>query len=599
MRLKLLILIAISLAVLAVYGQVRNHDFISHDDPDYITENAMVRSGLTPQGVVWAFTASHASNWHPLTWLSHILDCELFGLNPGAHHMTSLVLHWINSLLLFLVLARMTGALWRSTLAAALFALHPLHVESVAWAAERKDVLSTAFWLLTLWAYVRYTDRPVLRRYALVVLLFAAGLMAKPMLVTLPLVLLLLDYWPLRRFEAPVSGRTIIRKGRKVDSRPHPPSSRLMLLWEKLPLLALSAASSAVTFLVQRSWGAVPSLEQVSLTLRIENALVAYVTYIRKMFWPADLSVFYPLPSDFPIWRPLLAGFLLLLVSAFAVARRRHLPFVAVGWFWYLGTLVPVIGLLQVGAQAMADRYTYVPLIGLFIVIAWSIPDPGPFSRSLRPLVGATATAACLALGLCAWRQVGTWRNSMTLFEHALRVDPNDYLAHGSLGLALSREGRIDEAIEHYLVALRINPNHSMTANNLGLALAAKGRLQEAVAYYRRAIQLNPGNAEATNNLAWVLATADQPEMRDGAKAAELALRACELTDYSNPTVLDTLAAAYAEAGRFHEAIRTLERAVELASRSRQGELLSVLQDRLRLYRAGRPYRESQASANR
>jgi len=599
MHSKLLICVIVSLAVLAVFGQVRNHDFVSNDDPDYITENAMVRSGLTARGIVWAFTAGHASNWHPLTWLSHMLDCELFGLNPGAHHMVSLVLHWINSLLLFLVLSRMTGALWRSALAAALFALHPLHVESVAWAAERKDVLSTAFWLLTLWAYVRYTDRPGPRRYALIIVLFAAGLMAKPMLVTLPFALLLLDYWPLRRFEAPVSDGTGARKGRKLVSPPNPPRSRLMLLWEKWPLLALSAASSVVTFLVQRSWGAVPSLEQIPLTLRIENALVAYAIYIRKMFWPADLSVFYPLPSYWPTWRPLLAGSLLLLISCFAVARLRRLPFVAVGWFWYLGTLVPVIGLVQVGAQAMADRYTYIPLIGLFIMIAWSVPDPGRVSRSRRALVGATATSLCLVLGFYAWRQVGTWRNSMALFEHALRVNPNNYLAHGSLGLALSQQGRIDEAIEHYLEALRINPNHSMTANNLGLAMAGKGRLQEAMAFYQRAIRLKPGNAEATNNLAWVLATADEPAMRDGAKAVELALRACELTDYSNPTVLDTLAAAYAEAGRFHEAIQTLERAVELASRSGQGELVSVFQDRLRLYRGGQPYRESAAPANR
>jgi len=498
----------LAVATLAVFLPVAWQGFVNYDDSDYVTENAHVQSGLKWANVVWAFTTGHASNWHPLTWLSHMVDCQLFGLEGGWHHMVSVGLHIANSLLLLLLLRRMTGALWRSALVAALFALHPLHVESVAWASERKDVLSGLVFMLTLCAYAHYGE---CRRknaecrmtpassfkppafYLLSLFLFACGLMSKPMLVRLPFVLLLLDYWPLMRLGS-------LKRGTRNGGRPGPPLAGLLsLLLEKVPFLLLAAASSAVTYVVQHQGGAVST----SLTLgeRIANALVSYARYIGKMFWPRDLSILYPHPGHWPMWQVIGSAVLLLAVCAGVVLAARRRPYLAVGWLWFCGTLVPVIGLVQVGIQSMADRYTYVPLIGLFIMLAWGVDALVP----ARPWRGkALALGAGLALAACALltaRQVRFWRDSEALFGHAVQVTRDNYLAYNNLGFYLSGRGRTAEAMEHYRMALKIKPSYEDALNNLGHALAGQRRFGEAIPLYEAALRVRPKHAEVHNNL--------------------------------------------------------------------------------------------------
>jgi hypothetical protein len=395
---SLCIYLTLALATLAVFWQVLGHDFVNYDDPDYVYRNPNVQSGITLSSIKWAFTTGHAANWHPLTWLSHMLDWQLFGDNPGWHHLTNLFLHIANTLLLFAVLKRMTNALWRSAFVAAAFALHPLHVESVAWVAERKDVLSTLFWMLTIAAYLRYLERPGTGRYLLTLLIFALGLMAKPMLVTLPFVLLLLDYWPLGRFQFGQIVKSVGQQSRKsLNAFSHWKLSRHLLL-EKVPLFALSAISSIVTFLVQRTAGAVTSVETLPLKLRIANTFVSYLTYIQKMVWPSRLAMFYPYPDKTDlIWQTVVFALLLLIISLGVIWLMRRRRYLLTGWLWYLGTLVPVIGLVQVGDQALADRYTYVPLTGLFIIIAWGVPDLIAKWRFRKHALAASAIAVLLA----------------------------------------------------------------------------------------------------------------------------------------------------------------------------------------------------------
>lgn len=502
-----LVCLFLVIALLAVYWQVQNNGFVNLDDGKYVTENRHVRDGLTRDGFVWAFTTTHANFWHPLTWLSHMLDCQLYGLNPGAHHVTNLLLHIANSLLLFLVFQRMTGAPWPSAVVAALFALHPLHVESVAWASERKDVLSTFFWILTIGAYVRYIERPGLNRYLLVILFFALGLMAKPMLVTLPFVLLLLDYWPFGRLQLKSSANnTHIQVQELTDTNYH--SKRFVRLFmEKVPLLVLAAASSIVAFLAQQHGGATKSLALFALENRVANALLSYVIYIGKTIWPQNLAVFYPHPgSSIPTWQVGLAGLLLVSISLWVIRAAKAHPYLSVGWLWYLGTLVPVIGLIQVGDHAMADRYTYVPLIGLFIMLSWGLPPIA--DRWLhRKIVLATITATFLSiLMVCSWFQVRHWQNSITLFEHALRVTRNNPLAHTDLGVALATRGKLEEAIWHYSEALRIQPNYLEARVNLGSALVEQGTLDEAINHYLHALRIKPDFAGAHYNLGNALA---------------------------------------------------------------------------------------------
>jgi len=492
----ILVCLFLVMATLAVYWQVQNYDFVELDDNAYIYENRHVQEGLTLESITWAFTTIHAGNWHPLTWLSHMLDCQFYGMNSGWHHLTNLFLHTANTLLLFLVFRKMTGSLWQSCFVAALFALHPLHVESVAWVAERKDVLSTFFWMLTMWSYIWYVEHPVVHKYILVVLFFALGLMSKPMLVTLPFVLLLLDFYPLNRFQFQQSDGSAKAQQRSIALR---------LILEKIPLFVLVAISSAVTFYAQKHGGGVATLEVIPIKARVANALVSYVKYIGKMVYPSKLAVIYPHPGMLPWWQ--IAGACLLLVSISFLAIRvvKQSPYFAVGWLWYLVTLVPVIGLVQVGTQSMADRYTYVPLVGIFIIIAWGIPELAAQWRFKKIWFITLAIVLLSTLMTVTWKQVGYWKNSITLFEHTLEVTSNNWMSHSNLGAALHIQGRTEEAIEHYLQALRLKPNHVDVHNNLGLALYSKGRTEEAIDHYLQALRIKPDDVNAHNNLGFTL----------------------------------------------------------------------------------------------
>jgi tetratricopeptide (TPR) repeat protein len=640
-----------------VFGQTLRHEFVSFDDNLYVCENPAVTHGLNLKGVGWAFTHTVVANWHPLTMMTHMLDCRLYGLNAGGHHLTNVLLHTASVILLFLVLRRMTGALWRSALVAAVFAIHPLRVESVAWVAERKDVLSGLFFMLTLWAYVRYVGKSKAHSpkskvfYGLVLLFFVLGLMSKPMVVTLPFVLLLLDYWPLNRFTPPpvpaVTGKGDSLKNHFLPWR---------LILEKIPLLALSGAACVATMMIQKD-----IIAPVPLALRIGNAAVSYVVYLRQMFCPAGLAVLYPYPQNsLPGWKIALAVVLLAAISAGVFLRRQRQPYLLMGWLWYLGMLIPVIGLVQVGGQAHADRYTYLPQIGLYLALIWAVGSLGAGWRHRRVVLGGLSTVILVALIFCARTQTSYWRNSEVLWTHTLACTSDNYIAHYNLGDALVKmgrrdeaiaqyqktlqitpnyaeahdnlgsvllqKGRVDEAIAHYQTALRITPENATAHNNLGNALRQKGRVDEAIAqcqvalqinpdyadahdnlgnalfqkrrvaeaitHYQKALQINPDYAEAHNNLAWVLATAPQVSLRNGDEAVKLAERANQLTGGKTPIILHTLAAAYAEAGRFGDAIRSVQKAIELAQAAGQKDLAERFTGELKLYEAGLPFHE-------
>jgi tetratricopeptide (TPR) repeat protein len=502
MRRDLFVCLLLVTATVAVFWQVKNHDFIDLDDDMYVSANGYVRGGLSRESIRWAFTTSYGANWHPLTWLSHMADGQLFGLDAGRHHLTSALLHTANALLLFLVLFQMTQALWRSALVAALFALHPLHLESVAWIAERKDVLSTFFWMLTLGSYLAYVKRPWPLLYLLTLLTFACGLMAKPMLVTLPCVLLLLDYWPLGRLEVSRSSAAPDGYYQQQTTGAGRRSTVVSLLVEKIPFFLLSGASSVITFLAQRQGGAIKSMELFSFESRIANALVSYVRYVGKMIWPEHLAIYYPHPGDaLPLWQPVAAALVIATITVFALRAARRHPYLVVGWFWYFGTLVPVIGLVQIGGQAMADRYTYVPLIGLFLMIAWGGAELAARSSFLRKPLAVLAVLMVTALGLRSWWQLQFWRDSITLFEHTLQVTSGNSLIHNNLGIALARQGRVEEAIAHYREALTINPMNVNASINLGVALMGLGRLEEAVDQYGKLLELQPHHPGVHNNL--------------------------------------------------------------------------------------------------
>ncbi|MDF1591310.1 MAG: tetratricopeptide repeat protein [Desulfobacterales bacterium] len=479
-------------ATLSVYWPVKDFEFVNFDDPLYVADNRYVQKGLTLETVRWSFTdATRKTNyWVPLTWLSILLDYELYGMNAGGYHLTNVFFHVLNTLLVFIVFRRLTGALWQSAFVAALFALHPLHVESVAWVTERKDVLSTFFWLLTLLSYGGYVGRPGAGRYLLALLLFILGMMSKPMLVTLPFVLLLLDYWPLGRLG---SGGVLANLAR--------PATVLKLIWEKGPFFIIIAIAGVATFLTQQEAGAVKSLAAIPLEVRITNVLVAYVSYIGKMFWPARLSFLYPHPGALPAWQ--WSGALLILgaitYAAFRFAKERL--YLAVGWLWYLGTLFPVSGLIVIGPHAMADRYTYVPLIGLYMMMAWGVA--GAVARWRYKTMGLALTAAVTLAFFAgaAGKQVRYWQNSMTLMEHALDVNADNTAAHINLGIALGSKGRTADAIRHYREALRIDPNYVDAYNNLGVVLDNQGKTADAIRHYREALRIDPNYAKAHNNL--------------------------------------------------------------------------------------------------
>ena len=485
--------LALMVAILAVYAPVRHFDFVSWDDPIYVKDNLHVAAGLTWQGVSWAFTTMHAGYWLPLIWLSHMLDVQFYGLSAGGHHVTNVLLHIANTLLLFGLLRRMTGTLGRSAFVAGLFALHPLHVESVAWITERKDVLSTLFWMLAMWAYVAWVRRPSREGYLVVLLLFALGLMAKPMVVTLPLALLLLDFWPLGRVGA----------GAGAEQR----TVWLRLVREKLPLFGLAVASGIVTFVAQRSVGAVGDLGALPVSYRVGNALISYVAYIGKMLWPARLAAFYSFPRGLSGWSmsgwSVFGAILALAAVSILVMRaaRRH-PYLPMGWLWYVGTLVPAIGLVQVGGQAMADRFTYVPLIGLFLMIAWGSSDLLTRWPARRIPLAAAAGLILAACAVTASGQVQYWKNSTSLWTHALEAAAENAFIDNQLAGALLEQGRYDEAVALHSRALQLMPDDADEQNNFANDLTHHGKIAEAIAHYTEALRINPRFAEAHNNLA-------------------------------------------------------------------------------------------------
>jgi tetratricopeptide (TPR) repeat protein len=514
----------LSVAALLAFWKVTSCDFINFDDPEYVTENIHVQHGLTVEGIRWAFTTDHAGNWHPLTWVSLMVDAQLFGLDSRWYHLTNLLFHIANTLLLFFVFNRMTEAPWKSAFVAALFALHPLHVESVAWVAERKDVLSTFFWMLTIVAYIHYVEHPRPGTFLGVFTIFALGLMAKPMLVTLPFVLLLLDYWPLQRFgpkrsaqglrtgatrPVPVIKRNMKLSGKKPVSvamreqrhggHKYESTFNRYLLLEKAPLFALTAISCVLTFIAQQRGGGVVSLERIPPLSRIANAFISYAVYVAKAILPANLAVYYPYQSWAP-WQVLGAALLFIAVTSTVISAAGKRRYLAVGWLWYAGTLAPVIGLVQVGAQAWADRYTYIPLIGLFIIVAWGIPDLlGNWRYRKEALIlSSTLTLACLFT--VTWTQVGYWRNSVTLFGHALNVTNNNYAAYYNRGNAYKALGNSQLAIMDYDKAIAITPNDAWLFNNRAASYDSLGNHRQAISDYDRAIQINPNLAEFYSN---------------------------------------------------------------------------------------------------
>ncbi len=527
------------LAVALVFGQTIRHEFVNFDDDPYVYENPVVQKGLTLGGFRWALTYGKIGHWHPLTWLSHMLDCQLYGLKAGGHHLTNVLLHAASVILLFLVLWRMTGFLWRSAFVAAVFAVHPLRAESVAWVAERKDVLSGLFFMLTIGAYVRYVRRPTsMVRYGTVALFFALGLLSKNMLVTLPFLLLLLDYWPLNRI-SDFNPRILLR-----------------LVAEKWPLFALSVASCVITFLVPEK---VATGERLSLALRMENAVVSYVIYLWQMIYPSGLAVLYPNPiSHLPFWKVGGALGLLLAVSGVIFAFRRKHPYLIVGWLWYLGMMVPVIGIVQISHYAHADRYTYIPQIGLYLMLTWMAANLCAGWQHRRVILGGFSAITLSALIYCAHTQVSYWRNSESLWTHTLACTADNYLAHNNLGIALAGRGQIDAAVAHYRKALEIKPDYPDAHNNLGAALAGRGQIDAAVAHYRKALEIKPDDAKAYTNLGVIMAGHGQIDAAIAHYQKALEIKPDSAEAYYN------LGVALARRGQVDAAIAHYQKALEI-----------------------------------
>ena len=550
-----------------VFGQTLRHDFVNFDDPSYVQQPPEINRGLTLSGIAWAFTHAHSHNWHPLTSISHMLDCELFGLNPRGHHFMNVLLHSATAVLLFAVLLQMTAALWRSAFVAAVFAIHPLRVESVAWISERKDVLSGLFFMLTLLAYGAYVRRRTTRRYLLVAALFVLGLTSKPMLVTVPLVLFLLDFWPLQREQS-------LRE----------------LAVEKLPLLGLALAASAATIFAQTN--ALISAGQLPLGTRVANALIAAVTYVRQMLWPVDLAVFYPFRYDRPVWQFALAAALLVGATAAAFLLRKQRPYVTIGWLWYVVMLGPVIGIIQVGSQAHADRYTYLPQIGLYVLCSWAVADLLARIRYAQQIAAVAATALIALLAWSAHAQTQTWRSTETLWHHALAVTTGNNLAHGNLADFYLTKNRVREAIPHLQKELAIRPQNPRAHNKLGLALVQTGDPSAGIAHWLRALQIDADDLNTQSNLAWVFATAPDATLRNGPEAVRMAENVLAQSERA-PILLRTLAAAYAETGRFSDAIATTREAIELAKAHGAAGLASELQANIYDYQLELPLRDS------
>jgi Flp pilus assembly protein TadD len=528
---SLLICLTLTLTLLAVFYQVHNFKFINFDDPVYVTENPNIQAGLTLNAVKWAFTTGYYGNWNPMTWLSLMLDWQLFGSNPAGFHLTSLIFHILNTLLLFLVLKQMTNAIWQSAFVAALFALHPLHVEAVVWISSRKDILSTFFWFLTMWAYVRFVRHPKIAGYLLVVAFLVLGLLSKPMLVTLPFVFLLLDYWPLDRIKR-VDWKTI---------------SQLIL--EKIPFFILVVVFSVIAVFTQRSIGAIVKITELAFKYRIYNALISYVKYIEKMFWPGGLAALYPHPvENVSVLYAVISAVVLLTVTILVIRFAQNHRYLVTGWFWYIGTLVPVIGLVQVGRHAMADRYSYITLTGLFIIIAWSLPELLAKSPQRKIALGVSMILVLTTLGICAHRQTSYWENSDTLFSHTIEVTQDNYVVYNNLGVTYNDIGRYPEAMEAFSQAIRIKPDDADAYTNLGIVYRRLGRFTEAIDAYKQAIKIKPGLAEAHNNLGFVLAS--NGKFAEAVEHYEIAMKTID-----TPRVHRNYAWALFNLGRFEQAI--------------------------------------------
>lgn len=631
-----------------VFGQTLTHDFVNYDDKTYVYDNSLVKAGLSFHGLAEAFVDVQTSNWHPLTIISHMIDWQVFGLKAGAQHFTNVLLHTVAAILLFVFLVKATSRFWESAFVTALFAIHPLRVESVAWIAERKDVLSAVFFFVTLLAYIRYSQAKSLGRYLMMSILFACGLLSKPMLVTTPLVLLFLDYWPLHRW---------------IDFK-----SLRQLTFEKLPLFGLSLGSAIVTFVLQEhSMGSIP---QLPFSWRMENALVSYIIYLWQMIWPKDLTCFYPHPEDsLSMWQVALAAAFLVAITWFAFAARRARPYLIVGWSWYLIMLLPVIGIVEVGLQSHADRYTYLPQIGIYLAVTWLVADACKRLRYSKQILASAVAVVLVALTACSWKQTTYWRNSETLWTRALAVTKNNDVAltnfanwfaergeldnaisyfqralavhadgahqhynlslaviHDDIGNALTRMGRLNEAIDHFREALKFRPDYPDAHYNLGVVLFQKGEfdaaigewravlsvypddfaahtglanafvqkglLRDAVASYQAALKREPDSVVALNNLAWLLSAGPNDSVRNGSTAVELALRLNRVSNNSNPSFIRTLAAAYAEAGQFDKAVETAQTAAGLAHAQGQHGLARNIESEIDLYRRHEPFRD-------
>jgi Flp pilus assembly protein TadD len=600
---KILIVLALAALVWIVFGQTTHFDWVRYDDHDYVYRSTRVTSGLSFTNIAWAFTHFHAANWHPLTTLSHMLDCQLFGVNPAWHHFSSVVIHALATIALFFALDSLTGKIWRSAFVAGVFAIHPLRAESVAWIAERKDVLSGLFFALTLLAWCNYARRKSVARYLIALLAAALGVLSKPMLVTIPFVLLLIDYWPLNRFQ-----------NEKVIS----------LVIEKIPFALFAVFSAAATVLAQH--GQIDTFG-FSLSLRLENAIVSYVIYLRQLIWPVDLAVLYPHQETFFPLR-VIAGCAALLIglSAIVIVFRRRFPFLFTGWFWFVGMLVPVIGIVQVGRQGHADRYTYLPLIGIPIAFVWLVAELTVRWRFRKQIGALVSAVVIIALSACAYHQTTFWRNADSLWPHTLAVTTNNDGAHLAFATSLFAEGKTEEAIAHARTAAEIRPanagvygevpvglegkaldeailfwsarvenepNNIGARNTFGVLLVQKHQTRAAIEQWESALALNPNDGNAQSNLAWVFATAPDSSLRNGTRAVELAERALKLAGGVNPILHRTLAAAYAESGRFDDAIATAERGRTFAEREGNRELADEFTTVLARYRQHQPMRDA------
>jgi tetratricopeptide (TPR) repeat protein len=638
-----------------VFGQTLSHDFVNYDDKTYVYGNSLVSAGLSGTGLAEAFADVRTTNWHPLTIISHMIDCQIFGLKPGGHHFTNVLLHTVAAVLLFAWLNGAAGSIWRSAFVTALFAIHPLRVESVSWIAERKDVLSAVFFFLTLLTYVRYTRARTAPRYVTMSILLGCGLMSKPVLVTTPVILLLLDYWPLQRL-------TDLKSLRQ-------------LVIEKLPLFVLSIASSILTYVLQEQ--SMSSIPQLPFAWRLEDAIVSYLIYIGQVFWPANLAVFYPHPEDsLTLWQVVLAVVLLICVTWVIYSLRRTRPYLLVGWLWYLVMLLPVIGIVEVGLQGHADRYTYLPHIGIFISLTWLFADLAMSLRVRKEILAAVSAIVVVGFAACSWKQTTYWRNSATLWVRTLAVTKNNDVAlanfadwfaergqldealsyfqraldvrsqmsghehynlslantHTNMGVALVHKDRVEEAVAHFQRALELQPNYPDAHYNLGVilgrrndldgavaqfrtilsiaphdpapnaaladVLARKGLFREAIAHYEIVLESDPNSVFALNNLSWLLSTNPDASVRNGPRAVELALRLNRITSQTSPSVLRTLAAAYAEAGQFENAAAAAHAATDLAHVQGQHSFSARLEWESDLYRRHLPLRDRETESH-